>query len=160
MGNKNMRFIIPTIPRKDKRGLELKLAFFAVIAVGMIILSTQIILDEWETAYGEDIPYDLGEYNELDTMSQQAGQQQGNMSVTDPGSSTDFEGTTLRGVFGILNTIFTPFRVVFGNDGMVASITDRFGLPDWVRQGIVTMMVVALTMSLIAIFFRLPRRSA
>jgi len=145
---------------KDKKGFELKSAFFAIILISMTIIALQVWTEEWAIDYDSGIEYDLGGYNSLDSMTNQASKQEGNISGTDPGTSGDFEGTALRSVFGIINNIYTPFRVVFGRDGWISSITQRLGLPDYIWQGIVTMMIMAVTMTLIAILFRLSRSSA
>jgi hypothetical protein len=146
--------------KKDKRGLEIKSAFFAVVIVSIAVIAVGILLDEWGGIYNPPFNQDLQEYDRLDEMSAEASQQQGNISVKSATQGEEFEGTSIRAVFGILNNIYAPFKIVFGNNGMIDSITERFGLPDWVRQGIVTLMVIAITMALVAIFFRLPRRSA
>jgi len=141
---------------KDKKGLEIKNAFFAVIAISMVIIAVGIIITDWNNEYSSGLTYDLGDdFNKLDSMSGEAESQRGNISVSSSSSTegTDFEGTSIRATFGILNTIYTPFKVVFGNNGMLDAITERFGLPDYIRQGFVTIMVMALTFALITIFF-------
>ncbi|KKL04705.1 hypothetical protein LCGC14_2613360, partial [marine sediment metagenome] len=70
--------------------------------------------------------------------------------------ATNFEGTSLRGAFGVLNNIFTPFRVVFGNGGMIDSLIERWGLPDYIGKALLTIMIISITWALIAIFFRRP----
>jgi len=145
---------------KNKKGLEFKLAFYSIVILSMTIIAVGIHINEWNTVYESGLVYDLGEYNELDAMSGRASGQQGNMSVKSSVQGEEFESTTIRAVYGILNNIYAPFRVVFGNDGMLDSVTERFGLPDYIRQGLVTLMFFAITFSLIAILFRLTRRNA
>jgi len=144
----------------NKRGIEFKSAFFAIIAISMVVVAVGVIVEQWDTAYSSGLSSDLGDFNKLDDVSVTArSQQEGVISQTaDPGA--DFEATTFRGVFGIINNIFDPFRIVFGDNGMLDSVTERFGMPDYVRQGIVTMMIIAITFTLVAIIFRLPRSSA
>ena len=50
--------------------------------------------------------------------------------------------------------MYRPFRVVFGEDGWIDNLTDRWGMPDYVRQFLVTIMIISITMAIIAIFFR------
>jgi len=145
---------------KDKRGLEFKSAFFAVIAFSMIIIAVGIWVNEWNTSYDSGLIYDLEDFDRLDSVSGEAETQQSGITVKSSVTGEEFEGTSIRGVFGVLNNIYAPFRIVFGNNGMLDSVTERFGLPDYVRQGVVTMMIIAITFSLVAIFFRLSRRSA
>lgn len=142
--------------KMNKKGLVFRDAFFAIIIVSMAIIAIGVWVSDWNTQYSSGLTYDLGEYSELDSMSGQASAQKGNVSVKSSFATGDFEGTSIRGVFGVLNNIYTPFRVVFGDGGMIDSVTERWGLPDYVRQGFITMMIIAITFALIAIFFRKP----
>lgn len=144
---------------KDKRGLEFKSAFFAIIIFSMVIIAIGVIILEFDNIYNSGITYDLNKYNQLDNISSTAKTQQDSIVVKSTNTGEEFEGTSIRGVFGILNNIYKPFRIVFGNNGMIDSVTERFGIPDYIRQGIVTMMIIAITFSLVAIFFRLGRKS-
>lgn len=145
---------------KDKRGLEFKSAFFAIIAFSMIIVATGVIIAEWSDSYNSGLSYDLGTYDRLDDVSTTSSDQQDKVNIKSTNTGENFEDTSIRGVFGILNNIYEPFRIVFGEGGMIDSITDRFGIPNYIRQGIVTLMIISITFTLVAIFFRLPRRSA
>ena len=139
---------------KDKRGVELKLALYALVAISMVILATGVIVNDWNTKYSSGLTYDLGDYEKLDEMSTTASSQKGNISVKSSAQDeSNFEGTSIRGVFSILNTIYTPFKVVFGNGGMLDTVTERFGIPDYFRQGVVTIMFFGITFALITIFF-------
>ena len=139
---------------KDKKGLQLNLALYAVVAISVVVLAAAAIISDWNTTYSSGITYDLGDYNKLDNFSSTAEQQRGNISASSSSQSdSNFEGTTLRAVFGVVNTIYTPFKVVFGNGGMIDALTDRWGMPDYIRQALVTVMVFALTFAIITIFF-------
>ena len=101
---------------QDKRGLQFKNVFFAVIAMSMVIIAIGIIISDWNVEYGSGLTYDLEEdFNRLDSISGEAESQRGNISVSSSASTEgiDFEGTSIRATFGILNTIYTPFQVVF-----------------------------------------------
>lgn len=140
--------------------MEFKSAFFAIIVVGMVILAAGAIIVEWGDDYGSGITYDLYDYDATTNVSDSAGVQQGSINPQSGEASSDFETETFRGGYGILTNIYGSFRIVFGEGGMVDSITDRFGIPDYFRQGLVTMMIIAITFSIIAVVFRLARRSA
>jgi len=144
----------------NKKGLEFKLAFFAIIAVSMAVIAIGTWVNQWNDDYSSGLTYDLGDYDQLDEVTGDIETQQGKVTVKSTNTGEEFEGTSIRGVFGILNNIFDPFRIVFGNNGMIDSVTERFGLPDYVRQGLVSMMIVSITFALVAIFFRLNRKSA
>jgi len=141
--------------KNDKRGLEFKLAFFALVSTSMVIMAIGVILDDWNDKYDSGLTYDLDtDYNKLDDVSTTAESQRGNISVKSSAQDVaDFEGTSIRAAFGILNTIYAPFDAVFGNGGMLDSATERFGIPNYIRQGLVTMIFFAFTFALIAIFF-------
>jgi len=140
---------------KDKRGLIFKNAFFAILIASVAIIAIGLWVDEWNTDYSAGLTLDLDDFDKLDEVSGEAVGQEGNVSVQSSfRGSEDFEGTSLRGVFRVLNDLYRPFRVVFGEGGMIDSLTDRWGMPDYIRQGLVAMMIIAITFALIAIFFR------
>lgn len=147
---------------KNKRGVQFKAALFALVAVSMAIYAVGVWISDWNTQYDSGLTYDLGEYQKLDELSSYASSSKGNISVRssfDTGSS-DFEGTSLRGAFGIINNIFTPFNIVLGSGGLIDSIEDRFGIPNYITIGIVTLMVLSIIFALVALFFRKPTSSA
>jgi len=138
----------------NKKGLVFRDAFFAIIIASMAFIAIGVWIEDWDEKYDSGLTYDLDEYNKLDDMSGTAKGQQGNISVEGSFDVADFEGTSIKGVFRILNNIYKPFRIVFGDNGMIDSITERWGLPDYIRQGLVTIMILAITFALIAILFR------
>jgi len=147
----------------DKRGLEFKKAFFAIIVVGMAIYGIGVWIGDWNSTYDSGLTYDLGDYNKLDEMSSYATSTKENISVKSSfelSNFGDFEGTSIRGSFGILNTIFTPFSVVFGDGGLIDSIANRWNIPNYIIIGLVSMMVLAIIFSIIALFFRRESSSA
>lgn len=143
--------------KKDKRGLEFKKGLFALIVVSMSIYGIGIWVGEWSNKYDSGITYDLYEYNELDTLSSYATSTKGDLATKssfDTTSGGDFEGTSLRGAFSVINNIFTPFNVVFGEGGMIDSIEDRWNIPDYIVIGIISMMILSIIFAIIALFFR------
>ena len=155
MGYENLKMI-----KMNKKGLEFKSAFFAIVIMGLLIAAIGVIIGKWNVDYGSGLNYDLDEYNQMDKMSGEAQSQRGNISVRSTTDVTDFEGTSIKGVFGLLNNIYAPFRIVFGDGGMIDSVTERFGFPDYVRQVLVTLIIMSITFALMAIFFRRPGDSA
>jgi hypothetical protein len=137
----------------NKKGLQLKNTFFAIIVVSMVIIAAGVIVGEWNPIYHSGLTYDLGEYNNLDDMASEAGVQQDRITPDDPdpGAGADFEGKMLRGGYGILGRIFTPFASVWG---MFNSVEERFGLPSYVAEGVIALMTFALITTLIALFLR------
>lgn len=147
--------------KKDKRGLEFKLAFFAVITASVVVIAAGVMVSEWNDTYDSGLTYDLENLDKLDEVSDSVQQSQGNVTVkTSFSETTNFEGTSLRGVFRVLNNIFTPFRVVFGEGGMIDSVTDRWGIPNYIRTMVVSMIIAAIIFALVAIFFRKPGGTA
>jgi len=144
----------------NKKAFEFKSAFFAIIALGLVITAVGIIVSGWNDTYNSGLSYDLDEFNQLSSVSSEAQSQQQGVVIKSTNTGETFEGTSIRGVFGILNNIYAPFKIVFGDNGMLDSITERFGIPDYIRQGLVTMMIIAITFTLVAILFRLSRDSA
>lgn len=144
----------------NKKGLEFKLAFFALIAVSVSIIAVGSWIQQWNEDYDSNLSYDLGEYDKTSFIQNETSSQQGKIPITSTSTGEEFEGTSIRGVFGVLNNMYNSFRIVFGENGMLDSIGTRFRIPTFITQGIVAMMIIAITFALVAIFFRLPRRSA
>lgn len=143
--------------KKDKRGLEFKKGLYALIVISIVIYGIGMWIGNWSDKYNSGITYDLGNYNQLDTLGDYAISTQGNLSAKssfDTTSGGDFEGTSLRGAFSVINNIFTPFNVLFGEGGMIDSIEDRFHIPNYIIIGLVSMMVLAIIFAIIALFFR------
>lgn len=144
----------------NKKALSFKLAFFSIVMVSMSIIAIGAIITEWNEDYNSGIVYDLNEYNKLGEVSDTAQEQKENIIAKSTNPGEDFEGTSIRGVFGILNNIYESFRLVFGTDGMIDSITDRFGIPGYIVLGFITMMIFSITFTLVSVFFKLPKGSA
>ncbi len=144
----------------NKKGGFFKNAFFAILALGLVITAVGVIVDGWNNTYNSGLIYDLQEFDQTDSVSSTAKSQQEGVNIKSANSGIDFEGTSIRGVFAILNNIYAPFRIVFGDNGMIDSVTERFGIPNYLRQFLVTVMVIAITFALVAILFRLSRESA
>lgn len=136
---------------KNKNGLVFKNALFALVAISMAIIAIGIWIDDWNTQYNSGLTYDLGNYSKLDEMSTYASSSQGNLSTKTSLDTGDFEGTTLKGVYAILNNFFTPFDVVFGNGGLLYSIQDRWKIPSYITITIITLFTMAIILAIIAI---------
>lgn len=146
------------IQKLDKRGMQFKNAFFAITVASMAVIAVSVILDNMSSHYNSGIPNDLQGYNNLNSISGEAQNQQNRISPqdADPGSGTDFESKLFRGGYGILGRIFSPFQLVFN---MISSIETRFGIPSYVGIGVITIMFFAIITSIIAVIFRLLRSS-
>ena len=148
---------------KDKKGLQFKAALFSLIAMSMVIYGIGIWVNDWNTQYDSGLTYDLGEYSKLDELSSYSSASRGNISVRSSFDTTaggDFEGTSLRGAFGVVNNIFAPFRIVFGEGGLIDSIEDRWGVPNYITIGLLSFFTIAIIFALIALFFRKPGGTA
>jgi len=141
---------------RDKRGFKFKNALFSLVVMSMMIFAIGYWVDDWNTKYDSGLTYDLGQYEKLDEVSGFAQTSKEEISVrgnVDTGSG-DFEGTSLRGVFAVMNNIFTPFTVVLGEGGLLSSIQNRWGIPNYIVIGLATLMVIAIIMTIAALFFR------
>ena len=147
---------------RDKKGTEFRSMFFALIVFSMMIIAIGVWVNDWNTKYDSGLTYDLGEYERLDEMSTYASGAKADISVkgTVDTASGDFEGTSLRGAFAIINNIFVPFRVVFGEGGLLSQIEERWGIPNYIMRGITSMMVLTIIFAIIALFFRRVQTTA
>ncbi len=140
--------------------MEFKKLMFAIIAVSMMVIAVGVIVDSWGDYYGSGVTSDLEELNVLDEISSTAESQKGTISPQSGEASSDFETGMFRGGYGIITSIFSPLRVVFGEDGMIDQVVERFGLPDYVYNGWVAFFIFAIIFTIIAIIFRLGRTAA
>ena len=140
----------------NKKGLELKQGLFSIIAVSLFVTAIGTISLEWDAQYGSGST-DLSVFNKLNETSNFAGSTRGRISPNTGDPGEDAETSTYRGVYGILTNIFTSFDTVMGNDGMINEVTNRYGIPDYIRQGIIAMILLGITFALISIIFRLGR---
>lgn len=145
----------------NKKGLQIKSMFFAVIVMSMVILAVGSILIDWDSVYSSGVSYDLDDdYDALDEFAGEARTMRGNITPkdADPGTG-DFEGKIFSGGYGILGRLFSPFNTVWS---MFESIEQRFGFADqaYIRKGVLAMMFIAIVTTIIAIIFRLNRSNA
>lgn len=147
---------------KDKRGLEFKKALISLTLMSMMIVGIGVWINDWNTQYDSGLTYDLGNYDKSSDLSNYATNSKTNISVRGSvdTSSGDFEGVSLRGAFSIINNIFVPFNVVLGDGGLLDSIKERWGIPNYIMVGLITILILAMVFSIIGIFFRRPRSTA
>jgi len=139
----------------NKKGVQIKSALFAVVIISMAIIAIGVWGQGWSDNYGSGITYDLDEYQDLRSLSGEAEEERGKITPTDPDPGAgDFEGKIFRGGYGILGSLFSPFTSFFN---MIESLEDRFGLPSYIAEGILTLMFFALISAIITVIFRLGR---
>ena len=142
--------------------MEFKSSLFAIIIVGILITAVGIIINGWA------VEYNSGQISDLDVLNKNPEIQtnvEGMKGVINPQSgeaSSDFETTTFRGVYAIVTGkyIWDSFRLIFGDNGMLEIIAERFGLPNYVVAGIISLLIISIIFSLVAIIFRLSRVEA
>lgn len=144
----------------NKKGFEFQSAFFSIIIFSMFVIAIGIWVNGYNDAYGTGQQSDLDEYDKLDTVSSQAIGQKSQIGASDPDPSDDAEANTYRGVYGVLTNTYSSFDVVFGEEGMLQAMSDRFNIPFYVVQGIIAFIMIAVTFTLVAIIFRLGRARA
>ncbi len=149
---------IQKLTKMNKKGLQLKNMVFAVVVTSIIVIAVGVVAGEWADRYNSGITYDLEEFEDLDRFSKEAQSQKEKITPQDPDPGTgDFEGRLFRGGYGILGNIFSPFRSVFN---MFEALENRFGLPSYVGEGILTLVFFSIITMIIAIIFRLGRTQA
>ncbi len=140
--------------KMNKKGVQLKSAFFAVTVISLFVVMVGNWIISWNSQYGSGVTYDLDKYNKLSSISLSVGEQRSSIGAQSSDTGSDAESSTFRRVFGIITNIFAPFEIVFGNDGMLDSIIERFGIPYEVELAIIIMMSASLIFTIIAIIFR------
>ncbi len=146
--------------KMNKKGLEFKAGFFAIVAISMAVLAYATIIDQQAIKYDTLAISEVGQYDNLDEVSGTAEGYESSLTPEDPEPGEDAETGTFRGVYGIITGLFSAFNLVTGSGGMIDSAITQLGLPTYVRQGIVTLMFIAIAFSLVAVIFRLSRGTA
>jgi uncharacterized membrane protein len=144
----------------NKKGMQFKNAFFSLVVVSMAVIAIGVIMSNWNAGYGTGVSSNFGVYDVSDTLQNQTLQHKANLGSGSPDPGENSETSTYRGVYGIMANIYTTFNLAFGEDGMIDSAVKQYGLPDYVRQGLVTLIMAAIAFSLIAVIFRLSRSAA
>lgn len=144
---------------KDK--MEFKSTFFAITIIGMVALALGSIINDWGVEYHSGVTSEtmgMGNYEKLGEISGYASQysQNGSINPQSGEASSDTESITYRGAFGIITGIFKPLRIVYS---MLDSAFELFSLPDYIKYGIITMMIAAAVFTIVAIIFRQLRES-
>lgn len=131
--------------------MEFKLTFYAVIVIGMMITAVGVIINDMGVEYGSGVTSDLGIYDKVGEATDYIEGYQGNINPQSGEANTDPEQITYRGAYGIIAGIFKPFTML---SSMLDSLFERFGIPNYVKQGLLSMMIAAVVFTLVAIIFR------
>lgn len=146
--------------KMNKKGLEFKAGMYAIVAISLMVLAYAIIIDEQADMYGTNATSELGAFNKLNSVSSTARGYESSLTPEDPEPGQDPEAGTFRGVYGIITGLFGAFDIVVGDGGMVDSVVTQLGLPLWVKQGVITLMFIAIAFSIVAVIFRLSKGTA
>jgi hypothetical protein len=142
------------IKRMNKKGLQFRNAFFSIIIIGMVVYAITAILGGWNEHYDAGLSVDLSSFNKGSEVSATVEGYEGKVSPEDPNTNTDFQSNTLQAVYGIITNLVAPFRVVFGQDGMLDSIASMANIPDAYITPIMTMMILSIVFAIVAIIFK------
>lgn len=134
--------------------MDFKNTFFAIVLVGILVSAVGIIVNDWGVEYGSDITSDFGSYNKIGDVENYITNYSGRISPQSGEASSTAEDITYKGVFGILAGIFQPFRLVYS---MIDTLFERFGIPDYIKIGIISMIIASIIFTIIAIIFRLSK---
>lgn len=139
----------------NRKGLQFRNAFFAVLIIGMAVTAFGIIINEWNIYYGSGLTYNLGGLDRSGEISTTIEGYQTKVAPSSPDIGNDYQSNILQSVYGVITNLMAPFSVVFGDNGMLDAIASMVGLPDYVTKTIVTMMILSVVFAVVAIIFRL-----
>lgn len=142
----------------NNKGLQITSTFYAIIVAGIVLTGIGVLIATMGPFYGSDASYDLTQYGRNDNISDTITTYQNRLSPENANPGTDFEATTFTGSFGIINTLFAAFRVIFGSNGMLVGLATRFGIPAYIIQGIASMIIVGIAFAIVGIIFRLSKQ--
>lgn len=142
----------------NKKGLSITSTFYAIIVVGIFLTGFGLLIATTGSYYNPSLNYDLGSLNKNDNVTSTVSTYQDRLNPETVDPNSDFESTTYTGSFGIVNTLFSAFGVVFGASGMLTAVGNKFGVPPFIIQGIGLMMLIGVTFAIVGIIFRLGRQ--
>lgn len=140
--------------KMNKKGLQFRNAFFAVIVLGVIVVSVGIIIGDWSTYYDSGINYNLGGFDQSSSVYDTTGIYVNSTNPNSPDIGTDYQSNIYQSAYGIVTNLISPFAMVFGENGMLYSIATLFNIPNYIIIAIVTMMMIALVFAFISIIFK------
>jgi len=123
----------------------------------MLFIAVGVIINGWDDEYASGLTSDFNDFNKLDDLETTSGTWQGNINPQSGEASSDYEAETFRGGYGIITNSYSNLRAVYGEDGVIDSAWKRFGLPSYIWRGLVYMFMIAITLAIIGIVFRLGR---
>lgn len=138
----------------NKKGLQFRNAFFAILVLGMVVTAIGIVIANWNTYYGSGITYNLGQFDQSASVSSTVEGYQEVLSPKTPDIGNNFESNTAQAVYGVISNLMSPFTIVFGQNGMIDSASQIIGIPDYITRTIITMMILAIVFAIVAIVFR------
>lgn len=138
----------------NKKGLQFRNAFFAIIILGLVVTSLGIIVSGWSSYYQSGITWNFQEYDKSSEISETVGGYQGVISPKSPETGMDYESNILQSVYGVVNNLMFPFSFVFGESGLIHSAASLFGIPNYIILAIISMMVISIIFAIVAIMFK------
>ena len=138
----------------NRKGLQFRNSFFAIIIIGMVVVAFGTIIGEWNTYYNAGLTYDLGSFDRGSEVSKTVAGYEAAVTPKSPETGLDFQSNTLQAVYGVITNLISPFRIVFGQGGMLDSIATLVHIPSEYIRPIVTMMILAIVFAVLAIIFR------
>lgn len=139
--------------RLNKKGLQFRNAFFALIVLGVVVTSMGIIIATWSDYYGTGIGWNLGSFDQSGSVYDTTGDYTNSLNNQTSGSA-DYQSNIYQASYGIITNLISPFAMVFGQNGMLYSIGTMFGIPSYIIIAIVSMIIIALVFAFIAIIFK------
>lgn len=138
----------------NKKGLQFRNAFFAIIILGMVVVATGITISDWSSYYNSNITWNLGSFDKSDTVYQTTGIYLNSTNPKSPDIGSDYQSNIYQAAYGIITNLISPFAMVFGENGMLYSIATLFNIPNYIIIAIVSMMLLALVFAFISIIFK------
>jgi len=142
------------IQRLNKKGVSLSSSLLSIVGISILVIAVGVALAGWDTAYSSDISSDLEEFNKLNELSDYTKTTKSDLGSSTPQPEENTETSTFRSSFGVIANIFSAFDIVLGENGMIDNVTDKYGIPNYIRQGIITIIAIVLIFSFIAVIFR------
>ena len=140
--------------RMNKKALQFRNAFFSIIVLGVIVVAMGTVISGWSSYYNSGISWNLGGFDSSQSVYNTAGTYINSSNPSSPEVGSDYQSNIYKQSFGIITNLISPFSMVFGQNGMIYSIGNIFGIPSYILIAITTMAILALVFAFLSIIFK------
>lgn len=140
--------------------MNIKAVFFGAVIFGFLLIASAYWYNGWNEIYNVGSKADISGLSQEENLETISTEHQRQINPASGEASSDFETETFRGGYGIISSLHNTFSFITGEEGIIHTLTVRYGIPSYIITTILALFSFAITMTIIAIIFRLGRSTA